>query len=58
MQTVIMYNGKIVMLSSNGISKSNNIQLILSNGEVIMLSTGTSTQEINKQMKRFINVHQ
>lgn len=51
MQTVIMYNGDIIMLSSNGISKSNNIQTILSNGELITLSTGTSNREINKQMK-------
>lgn len=51
MQTVIMYNGDIIMLSPDGISKSNNIQSVLSNGEVIMLSTGTSVQEMNKQVR-------
>ena len=51
MQTVIMYNGDIIMLSPTGISKSNNIQTVLSNGEIIMLSTGTSNKEMNKQVR-------
>ena len=51
LQTVIMYNGDIIMLSPNGISKSNNVQSVLSNGEIIMLSTGASDREMNKQVR-------
>ena len=51
LQTVIMYNGDIIMLSPNGISKSNNVQFVLSNGEIIMLSTGASDREMNKQVR-------
>ena len=39
------------MLSPNGISKSNNVQSVLSNGEIIMLSTGASDREMNKQVR-------
>ena len=46
-----MYNGDIIMLSPNGISKSNNVQFVLSNGEIIMLSTGASDREMNKQVR-------
>lgn len=43
MQTVIMYNGDIVMMSPEGISKSNNIQA-LNNRELVQLTTGSSNQ--------------
>lgn len=50
-QTVIMYNGDIIMMNSNGISKSNSIQSVLSNGEIISLPTGISRKDINKQIR-------
>lgn len=43
MQTVIMYNGDIVMMSPNGISKSNHIQASCNN-HLISLSTGCPNQ--------------
>lgn len=50
MQTVIMYNGDIVMMSPNGISKSNNVQAMNIN-ELVSLSTGCSEQIKNVQMR-------
>ena len=43
MQTVIMYNGDIIMMSSNEISKSNHIQASYNN-HLIPLSTGCPNQ--------------
>ena len=50
MQTVIMYNGDIIMMSSNGISKSNHIQASCNN-HLIPLSTGCPNQIINSLEK-------
>lgn len=51
MQTIIMYNGDIIMFSPSGISKSNNVKTVLSNGEIMMLSTGNSVKKMNKQVR-------
>lgn len=46
-----MYNGDIIMMNPNGISKSNSIQSVLSNGEIISLPTGVSRKDVNKQIR-------
>ena len=51
MQTIIMYNGDMVMISANGIAKSNNIQSILSGGSNIIIPSGLNEQKMNKQMR-------
>lgn len=51
MQTIIMYNGDMVMISANGIAKSNNIQSILSDGSNIIIPSGLNEQKMNKQMR-------
>lgn len=43
MQTIIMYNGDIVIMTPNGINKSNSVQAIC-NKELISLSTGQPNQ--------------
>lgn len=51
LQTIIMYNGDIVMMGANGISKSNNIATILDNGETILLPTASSNEMVNKNTR-------
>lgn len=51
MQTIIMYNGDMVMISENGVVKSNNIQSILSDGSNIIIPSGLDEQKMNKQMR-------
>lgn len=50
-QTIIMYNGDMVMISAGGIAKSNNIQSILPDGSNIIIPTGLNEQKMNKQMR-------
>lgn len=51
MQTIIMYNGDMIMISANGISKSNEIQTILQDGSYQSIQTGISEQHTNKQVR-------
>lgn len=51
MQTIIMYNGDMIMISANGISKSNEIQTILQDGSYQSIQTGISEQHTNKQSR-------
>lgn len=39
LQSIIMYNGDIIMIDDNSISKSNNVQALLENGNLINLPT-------------------
>lgn len=51
LQTVIMYNGDIVMINPNGITKSNQVQTVLLDGSYEVVPTGLNQQNINKQMR-------
>lgn len=51
MQTVIMYNGDIIMINPNGITKSNEIQTILQDGSYQVIPSGTTEQYANKQTR-------
>jgi hypothetical protein len=51
MQTVIMFNGDIVMINPNGITKSNNMQVILQDGRSISLPTGNNPELSHIQMR-------
>lgn len=47
LQTVIMYNGDMIILGSDGITKCNQISAILDNGDVVSLPTASNTIEKN-----------
>lgn len=47
LQSIIMYNGDIIMIDDNSISKSNNIQAVLENGDLINLSTSFSKENLS-----------
>ncbi|MEI3530445.1 MAG: hypothetical protein V8Q75_05170 [Bacilli bacterium] len=47
LQTVIMYNGDMIILGSNGITKCNQISALLDNGDVVSLPTASNTIEKN-----------
>lgn len=49
LQTIIMYNGDMVILGSKGINKCGNVNAILNNGNIISISTG-SIEPKNKKM--------
>ena len=51
MQTVIMFNGDIVMINPNGITKSNDMQVVLQDGKSIPIQTGTNQDLLHKQMR-------
>ena len=51
MQTVIMFNGDIVMINPNGITKSNDMQVILQDGKCIPIQTGIN-QELSHTQTR------
>ena len=42
-----MYNGDIIMIDDNSISKSNNVQAILENGNIINLPTSVQQENLN-----------
>lgn len=47
LQSIIMYNGDIIMIDDNSISKSNNVQAILENGNIINLPTSVQQENLN-----------
>lgn len=47
LQSIIMYNGDIIIIDDNSISKSNNVQAILENGDLINLSTSFYKEKLN-----------
>jgi len=47
LQSIIMYNGDIIMIDDNSISKSNNVQAILENGNLVSLPTSTQHQNLS-----------
>lgn len=49
MQTVIMYNGDMIMINPNGITKSNDIQTVLQDGSYKVIPSGIGEQYSNKQ---------
>ena len=51
LQTVIMYNGDIVVLGHNEIAKAYDIQALLDDNIQVSISTGTNRQTIGKQIK-------
>ncbi len=51
MQTIIMYNGDIIMISAENMTKINDIQCILQDGKHIPISSG-SMQDIQNTPKR------
>ncbi len=51
LQTVIMYNGDMIMIHPNGIAKSNQIQTILSNGNYEVIPMSLNSQNIGKQRR-------
>lgn len=51
MQTVIMFNGDIVMINPNSITKSNDMQVVLQDGKSIPIQTGTNQDLLHKQMR-------
>ena len=51
MQTVIMFNGDIVMINPNGITKSNDMQVVLQDGKCIPIQTGIN-QELSHTQTR------
>ena len=51
LQTVIMYNGDMIMINPNGISKSNEIQTILQDGSYQVIPSGMTEQYTNKQTR-------
>jgi len=51
LQTVIMYNGDMIMISPNGITKSNKIQTILQDGRYQVIPSGMTEQYTNKQTR-------
>lgn len=50
-QTIIMYNGDMIMINPNGISKSNGIQTILQDGSYQIIPSGMTEQYTNKQIR-------
>lgn len=50
-QTVIMYNGDMIIINSNGITKSNKIQTILQDGSYQVIPSGMTEQYTNKQTR-------
>ena len=49
MQTIIMYNGDMVMINPNGMTKSNDIQAILEDGNSILINPGVEGNVIDIQ---------
>lgn len=47
LQSIIMFNGDIIMIDDNSISKSNNVQAILENGNIINLPTSVQQENLN-----------
>ena len=47
LQSIIMYNGDIIMIDDHSISKSNNVQAILENGNIINLPTSVQQENLN-----------
>lgn len=50
LQTIIMYNGDVIMINPEGISKANDIQTILQDGSYHKLPSGDSEQLMNRQI--------
>ena len=44
MQTIIMFNGDMIMISPNGIKKSNDIKVVLHEGRSISIQSGTNKE--------------
>lgn len=53
MKTVIMFNGDIVMINPNGITKSNDMQVVLQDGKSIQIQTGTNPEFSQKQVRKY-----
>ena len=51
MQTVIMFNGDMVMINPNCITKSNDMQVVLQDGKCIPIQTGTNQELSHLQMR-------
>lgn len=51
LQTVIMYNGDMVILGSNGVTKCDHISALLNNGEVVSIPTGSIRVERNNSIR-------
>lgn len=47
LQSIIMYNGDIIVIDDNSISKSNNIQAVLKDGNLINLPTSAQQEILN-----------
>lgn len=51
MQTIIMYNGDMIMISFNDILKVENIHSVLKDGSKVMIPTGRDKQDLYKHVK-------
>lgn len=51
MQTVIMFNGDMVMINPNGITKCNEMQAVLQDGKSIPIQTGINQELSHNQMR-------
>ena len=51
MQTVIMYNGDIVMINPNEITKSYDMHVVLQDGRAIQIQTGINPELLQKQVR-------
>ena len=47
LQSIIMYNGDIIVIDDNNISKSNNVQALLENGNLINLPTSVQQDSLS-----------
>ncbi len=51
LQTVIMFNGDMIMINPNGITKSNQVHTILLDGSYEVIPTGENKELSNKQVR-------
>lgn len=51
LQTIIMFNGDMVMINPNGITKSNQVQAVLLDGSYKVVPTGENKEFSHKQMR-------
>ena len=47
-QTIIMYNGDMIIIGSNEISKSSRIEVVLEDGKIITVPTGTNEKKLTR----------
>lgn len=51
MQTIIMYNGDIIMINSNKIEKANNIKVVFKNGDIFIVNGELTEDMLSKKIK-------